>query len=387
MTPEFEKALTKARLDLLRHPKAVFVSTLVLMMKTKVDNTQPTAATDGLAIYYNEDFFLKLPRPQRMTLLAHEAMHPALQHLGRLTAGIDPQRWNRAGDYVINLFLLDAGMAPIDNWLCDKKYAGLSTRQVYDLLQEEDEAGGGSGPSHMEDLMPPGASEPEMSKEASEQQIVSNIQAANIAVEMRKSQGADPGSVPADVLVFLESLLKPKLPMAYHLRKFFRALDKSDYSWRKPNKRFMPMILPGLSGHNKLLNIDFAFDMSCSVRDSDTRRYLSEMHGVMKQFRPDQLNLVQFDTSIKSVTRIKSLKDMAALELKGRGGTCIECVMEHAKKTKPKALVVFTDGMYDHPSFDPKVPVLWLVHGPYREHFRCDFGTIIKFDVEDLENE
>jgi predicted metal-dependent peptidase len=278
-----------------------------------------------------------------------------------------------------------AGFEPLPNWCHDVKYRGMNTLEVYRLLQEDpSESGGASGGSGggdpMDDLRQPGESEPEKSQAEVKQEIKANITSAAVAAKMKGDQAA--GSIPADVQVFLDSLLKPKLPMAAHLRKFFNAIDKSNYSWQKLNRRFHPMLMPGLQG-KKLGHIAFAFDMSSSVSDKDIQRYVSELMGVVRNLKPEKITLVQFTCEIKSVTRLKTVRELAALELRGRGGTDIEPLMEWAKLNKPTALCVFTDGEYSHPSFNPGCPVMWLIHGYSKDMFHCDFGTTIRFDVND----
>lgn len=384
---DFWKAITKARLDLMQLPKATFLTTLALMMKQKVDNVNcPTAATDGLCIFYNTDFFLGLTRKQRPTLIAHEAMHAALDHLVLAKAHkITPeqhQRFNRAADYVINDFLVLGGFEPLDNWCHDVKYRGMSTMEVYRLLDDEDSSGGGGGGGGepMDDLMDPGASEPGLSESEVSQKVKSNVTAAAVATKMKGGEQA--GTIPADVQVFLDGLLKPKLPMAAHLRRFFTAIDKSNYSWKKLNRRFYPQLMPGLQG-KKLGHIAFAFDMSSSVSDEDIRRYVSELYAVVRNLKPDRISLVQFTCELKSVHRIKTVRELAAMELRGRGGTDIEPLMQWAKENKPTALCVFTDGEYPHPTFNPGCPIMWMIHGYSKDMFHCDFGTTIRFDVDE----
>lgn len=383
---EFWKAITKARLDLMQMPKATFLTTLALMMKQKIDNVNlQTAATDGLCIFYNTDFFLALPRKQRPTLIAHEAMHAALDHIFLAKAhNVTPEqhrRFNKAADFVINDFLVLAGFEPIPDWCHDIKYRGMTTMAVYRLL-EEDEAQGGSGGAGepMDDLMEPGSSEPGLSESEVKQQVQSNVTAAAVATKMKGGDMA--GNIPADVQVFLDGLLKPKLPMAAHLRRFFKAIDKSDYSWKKFNRRFFPMLMPGLQG-KKLGHLAFAFDISSSCSDKDIQRYVSELYAVIRNLKPDRITLIQFTCELKSVHVIKTIRDLANVELRGRGGTCIEPVMEWARNNKPTALCVFTDGEYPHPSFNPGCPVMWMVHGYSKDMFHCDFGTTIRFDVDE----
>lgn len=381
-TRAFWKAITKARLDLMQMPSATFLTTLALMMKQKIDNTPRnlTAATDGICIFYNTSFFMGLTRKQRPTLIAHEAMHAALEHMLLAEAhAIGPDqhdRFNRAADYVINDFLVLAGFEPLENWCHDVKYRGMNTMQVYRLLEED--PGDSKGGLPMDDIRKPGESEPDMSEAQAKAQIKSNIVAAATSARMKGGDAA--GTIPADVQIFLDGLLAPKLPMAAHLRKFFKAVDKSNYSWQKLNRRFYPQLMPGLQGR-KLGHMAFAFDLSSSCSDDDIHRYVSELYNVIRMLKPERITLIQFTCVLKSVHKIKTIRDLASVELKGRGGTCIEPVMEWARDNKPTALCVFTDGEYPHPSFNPGCPIMWMIHGPSKEHFHCDFGTTIRFDV------
>lgn len=382
----FQEALLKSRIGFMRKPESVFMTTVCFMLKMRFDEPGfNTAATDGEWLIINTDFFMKLPAEQRITLLAHETMHVVLQHVNRGARFPDKVKFNCAADFVINLMLKDAGFEPIPGWLYDTKYTGMTTEEVYDLLDDETMAEiAGSG---FDDIRQPGTFSDKEGEGAGggltvaelaekERNITSILAQAAAAAK----QAGQPGSVPGEVQVFLDGLLKPKLPLSYHLRKFFRALAKTDYSWRKINRRFgRKIMLPGLHGE-AMSELDFAFDMSGSVSDRDTLRYVTELHEVMRGLKPSALNLIQFDVNIKSVERIKSVGDLSRVKLIGRGGTCIEPLMQLTKKRKPTALIVFTDGEYAHPLTNPGVPVLWMIHGPSKDRFRCDFGTIIRFN-------
>ena len=67
-------------------------------------------------------------------VLAHEYLHAALCHEGRLGRR-DPELWNTACDYVINQWLRDmeVGAMP-EGLLYDPELAGLSAESVYDIL-------------------------------------------------------------------------------------------------------------------------------------------------------------------------------------------------------------------------------------------------------------
>lgn len=389
----FLAAYTQARVYLMQNPNWAFYSALLMLLEDRIDyQGVDTAATDGKHLDINTDFFMSLPsKAQRATLLAHEAMHVALKHMvrGDLITAEQWDRWNDAGDYVINAMLVQDKMEPIAGWLYDDKFKDLSTEQVFKLLEDvppPPKTGGSIGadvkkPSQEPDDGESGSGNADVDAKQALAQLSGQIDVMLRQAEQQAiSSGMKPGDIPQQIRAYLDSLVKPKLPTATILRRFMRNLSRDDYSWRKINRRFRPMILPGLRSDNKLMHIAFAFDMSCSVTKKDYTRYMSELYGVMRGMKPDKLTLIQFDTDIKSEHKLKTVRDLSNVELKGRGGTCIECVMEWAKKNRPAALVVFSDGEYAHPSFNPGVPVIWLIHGSRRE-FHCDFGTTVIFET------
>ena len=387
---KIDAAFTQARIELMRHDKWTFFSALTMLLKQEID-TNPAvkdAAVSDTHTYYNSDYFLSLTKMQRVTVMAHLAMHVALKH-GLRMGDCEPETYNEACDNVVNLGLAAAGFEPIPEWKCEPRFNSMTVPQVYKILMEEKQqnpppppppSGGGEGDDDGEgesqpqkypmsgDILPPEKDEEGKAKDEVEvsAEIDSKLMQAAQMVEM----GTNPGSIPGDIQVYLDSLLKPKLPMAYYLRRFFRKLDKSDYSWKKINRRFAPVMIPGLCSENKLDDLVFAYDMSMSVSKEDIKRYNSEMVGVTRQLRPDSIKVVQFDTSIKSVDTIKTVKDLMDLTLVGRGGTNIEPLMQWAAKNKPKALIVFTDGEFTHPKTNPGCPVLWMIHGRSRERYQ-----------------
>ena len=94
-----ERLLAKARTALvLEHP---FIGNVALNMPYVVDYSIRTAATNGKEIRYNPHFVDSLNDEERKFLVAHECLHPMLEHTYRRN-GRDHKRWNQAGDYVIN---------------------------------------------------------------------------------------------------------------------------------------------------------------------------------------------------------------------------------------------------------------------------------------------
>ena len=215
---DLQHALDKAKIALMGRNDSMFFTTILFSLKFSWDNTIPTACTNGLYLKVNPDFFMEQSPEQRIGLLLHESLHPALMHPIRCGSR-DHKRYNIAGDHVINLMLLARGFKLPKNGYADPQYTGMSTEQVYDLLPED------SGEYDCDiDL---DTSEP---TEELEKQIEEIIIRAAVQARM---QGCDE-SIPQDIQVFLDGLLKPKLPWNRILQKYIQNLTKSDFSFRKP---------------------------------------------------------------------------------------------------------------------------------------------------------
>jgi hypothetical protein len=71
-----QKARTALLLD---HP---FFGTLLFRLGARALTSIATMATDGVSLYFNPEFVDSLSSAELIGVLAHETMHPALQHAG-----------------------------------------------------------------------------------------------------------------------------------------------------------------------------------------------------------------------------------------------------------------------------------------------------------------
>jgi predicted metal-dependent peptidase len=132
--------LTKARTALLLdHP---FFGSLLFRLKMQNDSGIETMATDGRTLFYNEDFVQGLSAAELVGVLAHEVMHPALQHHTRRRDRM-PARWNMAADYAVNPLLLDAGLTLPADALLNNRFRNMSAERIYNLLADEGDGGNG----------------------------------------------------------------------------------------------------------------------------------------------------------------------------------------------------------------------------------------------------
>lgn len=374
-----DKALSKAKIALLTRIDATFISTLLMSMTSRWDNSIPTACTNGIELILNEDFFMKQNPLEQIGLLAHETWHVALQHvLYDRVKGRNMSVFNQAADHVINLMLTENGYRIPKGGLCDPAYSGMSTEQVYDILIKDPSkqdpnfvpdfsAGAGNGNGGTPD---PAA------QQAHANQVTEAIVRA--ATQAKMAGEAAAGSIPGDVLVALDDVLYPKLPWSVLLQDFFNGLAKEDYSFVKPNRRFFPAhYLPSMYSEG-MGTLACAVDTSGSVSDEDFKAFATEMDCIKETLFPESMYVVDFDTQINSIYDMKDTDTVRQLQFKGRGGTDLHPVFEHFKDRPPQVLVVFSDLECEPIEQDPGYPVLW-VRTPGHGH-TPSFGRLIDFD-------
>lgn len=370
--------ISKAKFNIMQKKESVFLSALVCQLETVVTEEIPTGATDGKRILINPDFFMKLTKEEQAFLLAHEALHVAYMHpLRRNTR--DPIIWNMAGDYVINWDLKQAGFKFIDGGLIDAQYANKSTEEIYRELFEELQ---GNPPSNIdglgEDIIYNTNSMSQADLAELEQEVQTIVTQATTHAEM--SGNVD--SIPSSIRQYLLNKAKPKVNWKVVLRRFMSDLSKEDYSFKRPNRRYIDsnIYLPSLVSEG-LSKISFAIDTSGSITTKQFNQFMTEIFAVMRLLNPNEIEVMQFDHELRGVDTVKSFKDLADISFKGHGGTEPNVALQHFNETKnSKALIVITDGyFYTDNLINPNRPVLWVVFD--NKSFTAPFGKTIHFDL------
>lgn len=383
---DFQKLMSKAKIGLLAKDEMIFFTHIILGVRHGIDNSEATAYTDGLNCYYNEDYFNKLSAEEREFLIAHEGLHIALEHCTNRSSGMDPELWNKAADYVINLMLTNIGLKMPKGGLLRHEFRNLSTLQVYRLLEEEEkENGKGStlenmlGGGAMKDLREPSGSKKEETRQEIQQKVQELVMRGKAMAEMA---GKMPGNVGPDLQRLLDSILKPQIPWQRVLSRLLFAMTKGDFNWMRPNRRYHPMGIylpsqysPGLGPGS------FAWDVSGSVSDKVFNFFVSETHHILKKFNPDYIDVMQFDHELCSTNRVKNLKALLNIKMVGGGGTVIDEAMEAYGKSQSRWLIVLTDGYIAHLHSipNPKKPVIWAVYG--NPGFQAPFGNVVHFKM------
>jgi predicted metal-dependent peptidase len=356
----------RARLVLGRDARSVFFACLALRLKPVVTWDIPTMATDGKTLEYNPEFVVGLSADELLGVVAHEVMHNALAHHCRRGTR-DPGRWNEACDLAVNPVLAGAGFSLPKGRLMpgEGRYAdmpvGLAAEAYYGMLpqpldgQPAEERGqdpGGCGA-----VKEPGQGSP---AEAADQQA-----AWEAAVVQAERAAAARGELPAGLARSVEQVLHPPADWRAVLREFVSSTARNDYSWTRPNRRFIAqgLYLPGLRSE-ELGEVVVAVDTSGSVGAAELAVFGAELDALLGAF-DCTATIVYHDAAITHMQEWAPADGPLVHKPKGGGGTShvpvFDWVREHAQS--PACIVCLTDLETEFPDAVPDVPVLWGVVG------------------------
>ncbi len=379
-TVRLRKELDKTMIAAFRGSTSAFLGSLLCSMEIVWDRAIPTAATNGLKLWWNPVWFESIPAAARETVLKHELWHVGRLHMIRC-GNRDPDNWNKACDVRINNDLERDGASFVGIENCWKDHSvdfngPMAEEDIYDLIHNESHTIPGNGSFGMGDgdLTPPEDHESDQAlSNAQKLNVVSNVvRAAHQARLMNQA-----GSLPGDLEYLIKEFLDPVLPWEQLLMKFFTDLLEEDYTWARPNRRYTDIYLPSvIEDEGRLAHVMFFFDVSGSVTDEQARRFCGEVKYIQEVLKPKRLTLIQFDTEIQHVQDFEEEQEFSGLNIHGRGGTSLVCVKNYIEEHKPTAAIVFSD-LECEPmeKLTPAVPVVWVCHNNPQGF--ANFGELI----------
>jgi predicted metal-dependent peptidase len=347
-----EERLIAAKVRMLMH--LPFFGSLASGLNVKVvdwrfdKETPMTAATDGVNFFYNPEGIKDRTIPELVWLYAHEVSHVCWQHFMRM-GDRNKTLWNIATDYAINGILrINKIGKPFEKHLDDKKFDGMAAEQIYDILYKEapkldlDALSKMLADKHLEmDRNEDGSPKTEEQIRDLTNKIKEDI--------IKATQSMEAGSIPAGFDRLIESIVSPQLPWQEILRDCIKSKIKTDFTFMQPNRRSGNMggiIFPSMTVEDQI-DICIAMDMSGSISDDIASEFMSEINGIISEFRSWNIKIWSFDTKVYNQKEYSSddNDDIMSYQPKGGGGTNFECNWSFMKTAsiEPKLFIMFTD--------------------------------------------
>jgi predicted metal-dependent peptidase len=330
----------------------------------------PTAGVSkqniGVCLAINPKFYIDLSEEHRFGLIKHELLHIAFGHLITRNMYSDKKLFNIAADLEINQYILESNLP--EGGLLLSSFPELNlpakagTKVYYDILKQAQDSGQSPSLDNLLDQMD-GNSQYDHStwdefddlSEADKKLVQKQIehQLKESAEQTSKKQGNIPGEL-AEIIKRLLHVEPAKFDWKGYLRRF---VGNSTISYtkklrRKYNKRYIEN--PGLKVKFKN-HILVGVDTSGSVSNKELVEFMSELNHMYKTGH--KITVAQCDTQLNSVEDFNPKKDW---NIKGRGGTSFQPVVDHYNKNKYTALIYLTDGEASSPENCPK-NTLWVL--------------------------
>ena len=410
-----------------------FFGMLVFKLPTVPNYDIPSAATDGNFILYNPEWIAtKILRKDTLFVLMHEIGHIFWKHNlrgpikaqiaqnffdriheQRMAGTLDQfdeleakriqhliQEWNYATDYVINEHI-DKHMPQVSisnglrkEVLFNDKYLDWDSERVYedikskfdpdsiDLQKMELGIGG---------ILPQGFGQlTDEEVDAMVSEFEQEVQSAAMVAERA-------GNLPAGVQATIDSLYKTTTPWQDIFRTIFTSINKQDYTFRWPNKRYTQhqmewgAIMPSLYGE-EYVNVGFIMDTSGSVGEHEKRILVSELTNILEDY-PVTLHVLYCDTKayvedVQILTQDDVKQGKLQLNVKGGGGTCMRPAFDYYRDNQEEqdfqVVICLTDmGLFDWGKLGPKpeFSVYWA-RLPNSDSVEPDWGTCIDIVID-----
>ena len=344
-----QRLMAKARTALvLEHP---FIGSIALNMPFKIDYSIPTAATNGKEVRFNPYFMDDFTDEERKFVVAHECMHPMLEHNFRRNSR-DPRKWNQAGDYVINQLLVDdnIGKMPQVGLFNPQLYhaAGGTTDGVYNLLPDNPDSD-----DPLDDCLDADGTPAEQAQAQAEMKV--RVAQAAASAKMM-------GKMTANMQRLVDDVLAPKVDWRDVLRKFVERAKNDSRTWSRMNRRFLPqgIYLPSIGGEC-LGEIAIAVDCSGSIDSATINQFAAEIRTIKEDGNPSRIHVVYFDSEVSHYESYGTDDDLD-IRPHGGGGTAFSPVFQYFADNDihPVACVFLTDLCCSDFGDQPDYPVLWV---------------------------
>ena len=354
---------------LLRRPFLAMIA-MRLDLVAVVDDRLGTAATNGSVIYFDARFLFECSEEKRLFVFAHEVWHCALGHMSR-AAGRLPAIWNIAVDHEVNCLLHADGFSRPDDAVYFEEYDGLNAEQVYNRLLSS-----GVDLPHAFDLhLPLAGPLPKECTGSGDQTVLidtdfqpfqappSETRATRLRLEAAREAKKRHCTLPGTIALELDEVERDRTDWRPIVSRFVRNATITRLNWSRPQRhhvhagRYLP------SRRRDLMRVAIAIDISGSVFHV-APTFIAEAMGILSQSCVTGIDLMLFDTSIRTRAYLTSSDDLPTLlnNCQGGGGTDFTPLfLDGLLDDTVAALIVLTDGFGPASTTEPRIPTLWAL--------------------------
>ena len=291
-----------------------FFAQIILQLEMIEDESIGTAGITKDKLTYSKSFVNSLDLNSCEGLLAHEALHLLLLHHVR-GIGKDPDDWNKACDYAINPMLLDSGFTLPKDGLYKPEFKGMDAGKIYKIIhkegkEKENQQSNGNGQGNgKSDIKPQDWGKVIQVSENEKAQAEAEAKQMTIAaMNATQMMGKEAGKMPGGLKEMIIEIIEPKKNWKELLQKYAAEIAYNDYSWSRPNKRYIQMglYMPSLRS-TEIGNIVLAIDTSGSIDRKLFSEFISEIKEIIGLFN-SPVTIIHCDTEIRKIEELEEDK-------------------------------------------------------------------------------
>lgn len=359
-----------------------FFGTLALFVEHRLDNTIPTAATDGRSVLFNPNFANSLAREELDAVMVHELLHAALLHCTR-RKDRDPHRWNIAADIVVNGIIRTESALRLPPGACiDPRLEQHEVEEVYECLlnSKQDTCNRWLSDDLLEPLSKnastpyeglPADSSLDNSQKALEAHWRQALREASIL-----ATASGRGTIPENLRLRIDAVTRPTLDWRSILWRF---LVQTPIDFTGFDRRFVGrgLYLESLDGQSVSARI--AVDTSGSIDSGALGQFVAEIREVLRIYPHIDAELYFADANLHGPF---PLDETHLHQPIGGGGTDFAPFFEQMQSlidfSENAVLIYLTDGFGNFPQKMPDLPVLWVVPNGGLRSESFPFGTVAR---------
>lgn len=339
----------------------------------------PTACAGHRFIFFNPTWWDKMVHEERKTVIAHEIWHLILNHLER-GRGKDPESYNIAGDYVINLTCHDEGFITTLNnqgkpntdfggagMLIDEKFRGKGTDEIYAIVhadrKKDPSSHGSSGAPSVDQIEELVQQALEGTGKDLQQQAEEHEQVRQKAVEAGVGAGTNQDILRTEGLkIFIQKATYEEIfedylidPLSGGKRTYMRPSRRQSKDGLRLKGKY-----PKRGRKNRLTHLVYALDVSGSITAHQKKQFLASAKTLKEKLNPQLMTVILWDDGIRFEKTFREDELLDNIHVMSGGGTSLIPVYKRVQQLMPEALVIFTDLAVNIPP-KPDWETIWFV--------------------------
>jgi predicted metal-dependent peptidase len=272
----------------------------------------------------------------------------------------DPQKWNYAGDAVINDLLRDCGVGEAIPCTVDMRDARhKTTEQIYADLPDTPPPRRGTGTGNEwcnglgDDINNDKFLTPDEIKDIEIQAKIELGQAA-LAAKAR-------GQLTGKLAEFVAGIVGVDARWYDILTQFMQSMANAETTWKRPNRRYQDVYLPSVAKVPNMGTVVLQVDVSGSISPAEAQHYGGHMTAIVEQCKPERVIVLYTDTEVKRADTFEFGEDIE-FHFFSAGGTDMTAGFDwcDANDVQPDVFITMTDGFTPW-GVEQSFPVVWII--------------------------